>query len=475
MRAVASILACLPIVCATAAAANLWDHNGSTMALKADGAARKFIYEKPRSGLPVRSGTVLFSGYRKGNEYFGTAFTFSTRCGAAGFKVSGSIGANEKSVTLYGRSPLRHNRCRIRSYRDEALVFTLQPEKVEYTLKIGKDAFGFHIPQKFLGRTFYAVPPSNEHTIYSVEDMLSAIGAGQDILVAETTTPIENAYAAISGFGTSARRMIVFDDRWFASISMRDQVANYRVVLAHEIGHHLCRHTLGEFRDQPHAKELQADRAAGAILRKAHDSNRAIGGGVADLETIIRTVNATMSISGSETHPPRAQRMRAFLDGWNWGSDCVTAHYVPINLPPPHVPSAAERIVLRYGNELTWFHNHWTGSYAYVRTVIEGSSLRIIYDHPTGGLVAAGVRRGTLLFDGTSDATKIRGTFYHYVAGCPPVKYHGEGSFVENNGIFLAGPLPKMNGCTVTGYYNSTLHLFKNTSDWGFRPPQSRR
>jgi hypothetical protein len=45
------------------------------------------------------------------------------------------------------------------------------------------------------------------------------------------------------------------------------------------------------------------------------------------------------------------------------------------------------------------------------------------------------------------------------------VSYEVKGNFVENNGLFLVGEVPKMDGCTKIGAYASTLHFFKNVED----------
>jgi hypothetical protein len=107
-------------------APSLWSHNGSVMRLIADGASRKFIYESPRSGLEsagIKTGTVLFSGQKNGDTYFGTAYEFSRNCGAVAFQVSGPIGSDQRSVTVSGKVPSRDSSCRVVDYRDETLIF----------------------------------------------------------------------------------------------------------------------------------------------------------------------------------------------------------------------------------------------------------------------------------------------------------------------------------------------------------------
>jgi hypothetical protein len=108
------------------AAEPLWNHNGSTMRLIADGATREFLYESPRTGMKeagVRKGTLLFKGIRAGNSYSGTAFVF-TPCGALSYAVNGPVSDDQREVTLTGRMPIPNANCSITRYRDDTLVFT---------------------------------------------------------------------------------------------------------------------------------------------------------------------------------------------------------------------------------------------------------------------------------------------------------------------------------------------------------------
>ena len=106
-----------------------WDHNGSVVTLHADGAKRQFNYLTPRAGLPVTSGTLLFSGQKNGDSYFGTAYVFSSKCGAIGYSVSGPVAPDQRSVTMSGRKPRRNGSCRVVGYEDDILVFTfIDPE-----------------------------------------------------------------------------------------------------------------------------------------------------------------------------------------------------------------------------------------------------------------------------------------------------------------------------------------------------------
>ena len=108
------------------AAPPLWNHNGSVTRLIADGSSRKFIYENPRAGLStvgIQSGSLLFAGRKNGDSYSGTAYVYSRNCGASAFQVSGTIAADQRMVTMYGKSPKKNGSCQTVDYSDETLTF----------------------------------------------------------------------------------------------------------------------------------------------------------------------------------------------------------------------------------------------------------------------------------------------------------------------------------------------------------------
>lgn len=101
-----------------------WEHNGSIVTLQAGGERRQFHYSQPRAGLPVNPGTLLFTGRRSGNQYVGTAYVFSSRCGSRGYVVEGPVSADQRTVTMYGQAPLFDNNCRVSGHRYDTLVFS---------------------------------------------------------------------------------------------------------------------------------------------------------------------------------------------------------------------------------------------------------------------------------------------------------------------------------------------------------------
>jgi hypothetical protein len=106
----------------------LWDHNGSTVYLVAQGRSRKFFYRQPRKGLlaaGVKPDSMIFSGEVAGEHYRGTAYIFNNRCGRLPYAVSGPILDNYRRVELRGRAPKVDNNCRTVAYADDVLVFQL--------------------------------------------------------------------------------------------------------------------------------------------------------------------------------------------------------------------------------------------------------------------------------------------------------------------------------------------------------------
>jgi hypothetical protein len=107
-------------------ASSLWDHNGSVMKLIANASSRKFVYVNPRpvlSAVGIQSGSLLFEGSKIGDSYSGTAYVYSKNCGRVGFEVSGPVATDQRSVTMYGKAPLRSANCQSGGFRDEKLVF----------------------------------------------------------------------------------------------------------------------------------------------------------------------------------------------------------------------------------------------------------------------------------------------------------------------------------------------------------------
>jgi Bacterial SH3 domain len=106
----------------------LWNHNGSTVYLVAQGRSRKFFYKEPRLGMfnaGAKPDSLLFDGEAIGEQYQGTAYQFNSRCGKIPYRVSGPILDNYRRVELRGQAPRVDNNCRVTGYVDDLLAFQL--------------------------------------------------------------------------------------------------------------------------------------------------------------------------------------------------------------------------------------------------------------------------------------------------------------------------------------------------------------
>ena len=115
---------------------------------------------------------------------------------------------------------------------------------------------------------------------------------------------------AIAGFHNGSR-MIVHDPQW-----AKAGTAESYLMLGHEIGHHFCGHTLKSYDGSPHEKELEADRFAGASIKRFE-----IYHGRPFLADALKA-GARLFSEGDRSHPPRAARLEAVRLGYNSGSPC---------------------------------------------------------------------------------------------------------------------------------------------------------
>jgi hypothetical protein len=99
-----------------------------------------------------------------------------------------------------------------------------------------------------------------------------------------------------------------------------------------------------------------------------------------------------------------------------------------------------------------WSHN---GSVMYLR--IDGSSRRIYYLTPRAGMVAAGARQDSLLFDGNEHSGQWTGSAYVFSGRCKQkYPYTVTGGMRDGTIIELAGYAPHITAdCTVDRYGTS--------------------
>jgi hypothetical protein len=121
------------------------------------------------------------------------------------------------------------------------------------------------------------------------------------------TSNKNNAYATFYKGG----RLLIIDPVW-----ARSGVDAY-LIIGHEAGHHLCGHTLPDFQGRPKEKELEADRFAGASIKRFE-----VYHGRTFLAEAIRAAARLYSEEGGRAHPPRVARIEAITRGYNSGSPC---------------------------------------------------------------------------------------------------------------------------------------------------------
>ena len=194
-----------------------------------------------------------------------------------------------------------------------------------FRLKVSKKVNGFHLPRSYMGKILKISWPENEHVVFSVEDMIEFLGEKNDILIGEVSG-LRNYIAFIDGTGKEARRMILYDPNW-------SPIMQYRYPLAHEVGHHICKHTLEGTQKTAWEQELEADQTAGALLSRSHDMRQGIGGMTIEFAEMVKDLKTSefARSEGSSSHPPGPLRVAAYIDGWNNGSPCLSKRYQPIN------------------------------------------------------------------------------------------------------------------------------------------------
>lgn len=95
-----------------------YTHNGSLVELVWEDAGDGFQirYVNPRRGLPVAPGTLLVHGaWTAGGHIYGTAYIFSSECGAFPYRVEGT--ATRNGFVLNGPAPIRGRGCQIVDYQ----------------------------------------------------------------------------------------------------------------------------------------------------------------------------------------------------------------------------------------------------------------------------------------------------------------------------------------------------------------------
>ena len=106
-------------------------------------------------------------------------------------------------------------------------------------------------------------------------------------------------------------RYILYDKEFMDLIATRTNSWSNLSILAHEVGHHVNGHTLGEKPSLSESRqmELEADEYSGFVMFK-------LGASLSQAQEAIRLISTTKDDSYS-THPSRVKRERAIAKGYN--------------------------------------------------------------------------------------------------------------------------------------------------------------
>lgn len=136
-----------------------------------------------------------------------------------------------------------------------------------------------------------------------VTDITDAMGLPSHFKVMAAN--VHNATAFMYTKGDDKNRYIFFSPAFFMNVEETTESKWARIsIMAHEIGHHLCYHTLT--RNKADSLELQADFFSGFVLRRMGATKRE------SVEAIEKMGNE----KATATHPDKRTRTDAILAGW---------------------------------------------------------------------------------------------------------------------------------------------------------------
>jgi hypothetical protein len=142
---------------------------------------------------------------------------------------------------------------------------------------------------------------NNKHAEAVVDKILKPIGLNRNFVVMECPN-IDNCFATTM----AGIRYVVYDRAFFRKVENSAQTDWAAIsILAHEVGHHLQGHTIDGKGSRPD-KELEADKFSGFVLHQ-------MGASLAQSQIAMRLLQDE---TGTFSHPPRKERLKAIEKGW---------------------------------------------------------------------------------------------------------------------------------------------------------------
>lgn len=144
-------------------------------------------------------------------------------------------------------------------------------------------------------------PIAEDNVLQIVNDILETGGYARNFIISPKAS-IQNASAVVKG----DERFIYYNPKFIESLKNTSQNKwTIYSVFSHEIAHHFNGHTL-KGGSRPFI-ELQADESSGFILQR-------LGASLEDAQASMKLLGKE---AGTDTHPPKNERMEAIAKGWN--------------------------------------------------------------------------------------------------------------------------------------------------------------
>lgn len=106
--------------------------------------------------------------------------------------------------------------------------------------------------------------------------------------------------------------------------------------------------------------------------------------------------------------------------------------------------------------------SYWDHNGSLMQLVSNGSQRQFVYVEPRSVLASAGVRAGTVLFDGRRVGQRYVGTARVFSRFCTePLEYQAEGAVVSEREVVLTGTRPVFKRCQPTGEYSKDRLVFR--------------
>lgn len=175
------------------------------------------------------------------------------------------------------------------------------------TIRLSPEAILCSWEGRLVSADLTAFPAESAGSVYEqeVDQILGAMVLDRppNLLVRPVSHGKALATVEVDDEGKPIRRLILYNQQYFAILPQTaGRFARY-AVLAHEIGHHLSFHT--ENQGVNPQREIQADRFAGSVLAR-------LGASLEEATEVLIDV----SEHRTHTHPSRAERRAAMVNGW---------------------------------------------------------------------------------------------------------------------------------------------------------------